>query len=142
MFKAISTVALVQLSAASINKDFISGLETGVHITDYHLFSEYSCPEPEMSNKIESALGMYKMAESMMVPKPSKKKSLKDGDEDDNSSMQLIEKLDKYAEQIAVVASVMDKEYTGGDFCQGLTIGYEGRSVVQSAAMGFIKGIF
>ncbi len=51
----------------------------------------------------------------------------------------LIMKLDKYSEQIAVIASTFD-DYEGGDFCAGLTIGYEGRNAIQGAVLGFAKG--
>lgn len=51
----------------------------------------------------------------------------------------LIAKLDKYSEQIAVIASAFDN-YNGGDFCAGLTVGYEGRSLAQGAVLGFAKG--
>jgi hypothetical protein len=36
----------------------------------------------------------------------------------------------------------MDLEYDGGDFCKGLTIGFEGRQVAQSMFVGAVKGAF
>lgn len=85
MIKLLSTVALAQLTSAAFTKDFVSGLETGVHITDADKFTEYNCPQPEVSDKIEGMLGMYRMASGMM-------KAQKTDEEN------LIVKLDKYSE--------------------------------------------
>lgn len=126
MIKLLSTVALAQMTTAAITGDFISGLETGVHVTDADKFVEYNCPEPEVSDKIQSMLGIARMASGMM-------KAQKTDEEN------LIAKLDKYSEQIAVIASTFDN-YDGGDFCAGLTVGYEGRSLAQGVILGFAKG--
>ena len=40
-----------------------------------------------------------------------------------------------------MVASVLDKGYEGGDFCEGLTVAYEGRHIATDAAMGFVKNL-
>merc|ERR1712071_273604 len=93
-------------------------------------FDDYSCPEPETSAKVDGYFNMYNMAKNMVAPKNNKKskKSSADAEPEEKDGMaELIEKVDKYADTIGVIMSVMDTEYEGGDFCQGLTVGFEGR---------------
>lgn len=84
---------------------------------------------------------MYNMAKNMMKPKSSGKKSVKSS-EPEEKSVDIFSKIDLYADQIGVIMSVMDPEYEGGDFCAGLTLGFEGRRVGQGMAMEFVKNIF
>ena len=69
MFKTLPAIALAQISAAAFTADFMSGVQTGVQITDLEMFEEYSCAEPELAPKIEQMMGMYNMAKTMMKPK-------------------------------------------------------------------------
>ena len=36
----------------------------------------------------------------------------------------------------------MDANYEGGDFCAGLTVGFEGRQVGQRAVMELVQSVF
>ena len=87
-------------------------------------------------------MGMFNMAKGMMKPhaKSSAKKLSEEYEQE--SDFDLLEKVDKYADQIAIIASVLDKNYAGGDFCEGLTVGYEGRQVATDMAMTLVKGMF
>jgi hypothetical protein len=38
-----------------------------------------------------------------------------------------------------VLVNVFEDEYEGGDFCAGLTVGYEGRKLVMMIAGKFIE---
>ena len=75
---------------------------------------------------------MYNMMKNMMGIKPTKKpskKQVEQENEEENGMKDLITKIDKYADTAALVFSVMDPNYEGGDFCAGLTVGFEGRQV-------------
>ena len=52
--------------------------------------------------------------------------------------MEAFDKVEAYAEQIGIIMSVMDDDYEGGDFCQGLTATFE----LKSIAMSLVKGMF
>ena len=58
----------------------------------------------------------------------------------DDKQKLLLDTVDEYANQLATIASVMDVDYEGGDFCAGLTVSYEIRSAVQEYTMDFMKG--
>lgn len=53
MFKTIAAAAVVANVHASVNGDFFQGAQTGAFITDATHFADYSCPEPEMSEKVD-----------------------------------------------------------------------------------------
>ena len=121
MIRTLTTLTLTQIATASINRNFFNGFETGIHVQDIDKFEDFKCPEPEMSSQVESMVGMFKMAKGMMKPQNSKQNL--------NQTANIIDKIDIYADQIAIIASVMDNKYEGGDFCAGLTLGYESRQV-------------
>lgn len=52
MFKTIASVALLQLANAEITSEFMSGAQTGIFLTSEEEFTDYSCPEPEMSEQV------------------------------------------------------------------------------------------
>ena len=140
MFKTIVAATAFTAVNAGINADFMQGVQTGAFIGNPAQFDDYSCPEPELSSKVEGYFNMYNMAKNMMKPK-STKKSVKSS-EPEEKSVDIFSKIDMYADQIGVIMSVMDPEYEGGDFCAGLTLGFEGRRVGQGMAMEFVKNIF
>lgn len=139
MFKTVIAATAVATASASINADFMSGFQTGVFLSDFKGFEDYSCPIPEMSDKVDNYVNMYNMAKGMMgvkAPKKGQNKSLKPSDD---PTQDLFSKFDNYVDQMGVIASVMDSNYDGGDFCQGLTMGFEGRQVMQSMAVHAVK---
>jgi hypothetical protein len=137
----VATAALATLGQAAINSDFMQGFQTGAFITSERDFEDYSCPEPEPSDKINQYLGMYNMAKNMMGGmNNNKKKGSKSApvEEEDN----LFDKIDDYIDQISVLVSIFSPDYDGGDFCAGLTAGYEGRSVAQGMFMNMLQNNF
>ncbi len=146
MFKTIAAAAVFANVNASVNGDFFQGAQTGAFITDAAHFADYSCPEPEMSDKVDQMMKMYNMAKAF-APKPAKQSKTVNIEIHAEASQPLdvvglIEKFDKYADSIGVLVSVMDASYEGGDFCQGLTVGYEARHIGQDFAMNFVKTMF
>jgi len=87
---------------------------------------------------------MYDMAKNMMgiSKKQDKKKKSAEVKENQNGMDDLFLKLDIYIDQITVIASVMDAEYDGGDFCAGMTVAFEGRQVAQGLFMNAVKTAF
>lgn len=144
MFKTIAAVAVVANVQATINGDFFQGAQTGAFITNAANFEDYSCPEPEMSAKVEQMMNMYNMAKAF-APKPPKQSKTVTIEVETSKPLDiagLIEKFDKYADSMGIVLSVMEPTYEGGDFCQGLTVGYEARHMGQDFAMNLVKSMF
>ena len=134
MFKTIAASMVVATASATVNADFFSGLQTGAFISNEDHFLDYSCPAPETSDKIEKYVNMYNMAKSMMGGNKKGKKGDKSVAPTEGPEA-MFAKIDKYIDEISVLASVMDESYEGGDFCQGLTVGYEGRNVVKAVVI-------
>lgn len=148
MFKTFAAAAVVANVQANINGDFFQGAQTGAFITNADNFADYSCPEPELSDKVEQMMKMYNMAKAF-APKPAKQTKTVTKTVDVHIEANepidlndLLEKIDKYADSLGVIVSVMDQAYEGGDFCQGLTVGYEARHIGQDAAMNMVKTFF
>jgi len=141
LFKTtIIAAAAVATASANVNADFMSGFQTGAFIGDFSEFEDYSCPLPDVSDNVNKYLNMYNMAKNMMGMQGKKDNKTVVNKKNGNDMVEMVDKVDKYIDQLSVVASVMDLEYDGGDFCQGLTIGFEGRQVAQSMFVGALKG--
>ena len=66
MNKALAATAMLQLSLAAPSGDFFQGAQTAVFLRDAEDFSDYSCPEPEMSEDIERYVNMIEPVKTMM----------------------------------------------------------------------------
>lgn len=55
-----------------------------------------------------------------------------------DATADLIAMVDSYVDQAGVILSVMDPQYDGGDFCQGLTVGFEIRQLSQAFVLNAI----
>jgi len=73
MFKTITSVALLSLANAEFNSEFISGAETGIFLSSEDDFTDYSCPEPEISEQVQNYINMYNSAKMFMGVTPPKK---------------------------------------------------------------------
>merc|ERR1712160_145805 len=93
------------------------------------------------SAKVDNAMNMFKMAKNMMGMNKAQNEA-SELEEEDNSQDKFFETVDKYAEQLSIVASAMDADYEGGDFCAGLTVGFEGRDIIKGKAMSMAKNMF
>jgi len=128
----LTAATVATLGQAAFNSDFLQGFQTGAFLGSAQEFDDYSCPEPESSAKMDNFLNMYNMGKQMMglggsSHKKGGKKGKKHEVEEEEGIEGLFNKIDKYMDQITIIASVLDDEYDGGDFCAGLTIAYEGR---------------
>ena len=54
----------------------------------------------------------------------------------------MFDKIDEYIEQASILYSVLDSAYEGGDFCAGLTVGYEGRLLAQQLISNTMLNMF
>merc|ERR1712187_1110345 len=113
MFKTISAVALVASSQAAINGEFFSGLQTGITVTNVAEFAEFQCPEPMISGKVAKGIQLFNAAKGVLAPK-----------NDDEVEGKLESTFNTYEDHFAMMFSLADG-YEAGDFCQGLTFGYE-----------------
>ena len=135
MFKTIAATMVAATATATVNADFFSGLQTGAFIGNEDHFLDYSCPAPETSEKIDNFVNMYNMAKSMMGGSKSKGKKGDKSVAPTEGPEAMFNKIDKYIDEISVLMSVMDEAYEGGDFCQGLTVGYEGRNIIKAVVI-------
>ena len=53
MYRAVIAATAATLATANINADFMQGFQTGVFVSDFDGFEDYSCPLPEMSENVE-----------------------------------------------------------------------------------------
>ena len=128
MLKTLVTSAIVaNIAEAGFSTDFIKGIQTGTFITNEKSLADYQCPEPEISSRVENYQTRYNMAKGVLAPKKSSRAS-RDSPVTD-SGPTLFDKIDQFSDQLAIVMSVTEKDYEGGDFCAGLIVGFEGRQV-------------
>jgi hypothetical protein len=66
MFKTLTATAILQLTNAAINSDFMAGAQTGIFLANEDQFLDYSCPEPEISDQVQNYFNMYNTAKMMM----------------------------------------------------------------------------
>ncbi len=114
MLRYLPTFAIATVCQATLTNDFFDGLQTGARLSNLDQFEEYSCAEPELTERVEKLLGMYNMAKVMI--KADNKKSF--------------EFIDKYASELAIIASQLDDSNEDSDFCEGLTVGFKVRQIV------------
>ena len=129
MFKTIASVALLQLANAELTSEFISGAQTGIFLASEEDFVDYSCPEPEMSEQVQTYINMYNSAKMMMGITTPKKPKAGQPEPEPQAMAGFFAKIDQYKDQVGTIISVMDENYEGGDFCSGLTVAFELRQV-------------
>ena len=149
MKSCLTIAATATLASAGFSNEFIKGMQTGAFITAARQLDDYNCPEPEIDPKAEKGLNMLNMAKNFM-PKGGKaqkeevdtsaKKTFGSSSKTAQKEPDMFDKIDDYADQLVTIYSVMSRQYEGGDFCQGIIVGYEGRSVGQDVLMSVIKG--
>lgn len=89
-----------------------------------------------MSEQVQSYFNMYNSLK-MMLNGGMKNKNMKHSDDEEVSPINsLFDRIDTYSEQIGTIISVMSPEYEGSDFCQGLTVSFEAKSVALQVASG------
>jgi hypothetical protein len=87
---------------------------------------------------------MYNSAKMMMGVTSHKKKNVKasEPEPEANPVAAIFAKIDLYKDQVGTIMSAMDASYEGGDFCSGLTVAYEVRSVGMQLVQVVISGMF
>ena len=66
MLRYLPTFVIATVCQATITSDFFDGLQTGARLSNLDQFEEYSCAEPEMTERVQQVLGMYNMAKGMI----------------------------------------------------------------------------
>ena len=108
--------------------DFLTGFEGGIFLrNNTQQFEEYGCPEQHASldevkafkNGIKPLKGM---AEALLGGKP------------DETLDQIIDTIFLFVDSFDKFIGVFDEEYSGGEFCAGLTFGKEGAKLLQTIA--------
>ena len=89
-----------------------------------------------MSEDVERYVNMIEPVKMMMGGNKKPKKG--QAPEETNPMIAMLDKLTAYGEQVGIIMSVMNEDYDGGDFCQGLTATFEAKQI----AMSLVKGMF
>lgn len=98
-------------------------------------FNQYECPIPKPSGKVDGYLKMYNSAKTMLgvgVKSQSSKKSKA-------PEPTIFDSIDQNMNQLSVLFSAFDPKYEGGDFCAGLTVGFEGRVLASNLLFNGMK---
>ena len=122
--------------ATGFSKEFIKGGETGMFLASKDQLQDYNCPEPIKS---ETITGLVEMFKSITAYLETYKLKHSEGPSWKDSLYSILVALTIMLDKAAVVFTLMQGGYDGGDFCSGLTIGFEARDVLTKALGGNIK---
>ena len=122
--------------ATGFSKEFIKGGETGMFLASKDQLQDYNCPEPIKS---ETITGLVEMFESITAYLESYKLKHREGPSWKDSLHCILVALTIMLDKAAVVFTLMQGGYEGGDFCSGLTIGFEAKDVLTKAFGGNIR---
>ena len=113
--------------ATGFSKEFIKGGETGMFLASKDQLQDYNCPEPIKS---ETITGLVEMFESITAYLESYKLKHREGPSWKDSLHCILVALTIMFDKAALVFTLMQGGYEGGDFCSGLTIGFEAKDVL------------
>ena len=135
---AIMAMLATVISASSIFRmnvkdklttDFLTGFESGIFLRDSTAkFEEYGCPETHAE---ASELGEMKK----LIPGfKDITKLLNGGRSDGHILEEIIETMELFIGSFDKFIGVFDADYSGGDFCAGLTFGMQGTVLLEKVA--------
>ena len=109
--------------------DFLLGFESGLFLRqNTQQFQDYNCPDQEVDSKevgeFKKALGPIKGLAAMIGG----------GGKPDPTINEIMDTLELFVGSFDKFIGVFDAEYTGGDFCAGLTFGMQGSKMLEKVA--------
>ena len=113
--------ALVAVSSA-FEAEFIRGCQTGIFVQNEEQFEDYSCEMVGVPQSWEAAIEMSRPMMAML-------EGMNKGKMPPTVAF-LFDNIDT----IGHLASVMNKEYDGGEFCKGLIFAKEGAALAMNLA--------
>ena len=109
----------------------MTGFETGIVLRKSpDQINEYSCQKPAISNP------EFRKVKELW---PSVTGMLKTLQKDDVELHNMLATLDVVIVHLDELVGVFDKDYTGGDFCSGLSFGFNGSNLLFSIAESLVK---
>ena len=128
-----SAGSLMDLNVSNkMSTDFLTGFEGGIFLkNNTDQFEEYGCPEQHPEN-VEMAMikSSFKASKGMLTAVAGG--SL--GDEAMESIDNIMETMTLFIDSFDKFIGVFDDDYTGGDFCAGLTFGMQGTEMLYHVA--------
>ena len=132
-------IALTSVNAASVftmnvkekmTVDFLTGFESGIFLrNNSKQFEEYGCPDQMADSKEIAAI--------KMGLEPIKQLGSKGTFTNGKPIPELIDIIDTlllFTDSFDKFIGVFDNEYSGGDFCAGLTFGMQGTKMLEKVA--------
>ena len=111
-----------------MSTDFLTGFESGLFLTNNtEQFDEYQCPSQEIDSRqfaqFKNAINPLKMMASSVT-----------GGKQDSKIHEIFDTIEMFVSSMDKFIGVFDPDYTGGDFCAGLTFGMQGSKMLQKLA--------
>ena len=136
-FAAIMAYIATAVSASSIFRmnvkdkltpDFLTGFESGIFMRNgQQQFDEYGCPESHADSR---ELGEI----TKLIPNLRDMTKLINGGKEDPLLNEILETMELFIGSFDKFIGVFDQDYSGGDFCAGLTFGMQGTKLLEKVA--------
>ena len=138
----VALVSLVSFSSAenlanmgssqSLNGDFLTGFESGIFLRQSEdQYKEYGCPKASVEHEdFQRVKEMLPAVKSMM--------GIMNKGKDGEEMINMLESLTVFIDHMDELVGVFQTQYTGGDFCAGLTFGYKGSNLLFTIASDII----
>jgi len=109
-----------------LTSDFLTGFESGIFLREKEdQIKEYGCPKAEV--KLEE----FKKVKDML---PAVTTMVGIMNQNDPEMKHMLESLTLFVNHLDELIGVFDNEYSGGDFCAGLTFGQAGSNLLYKMA--------
>ena len=110
-----------------MSTDFLTGFESGIFIrNNTHQFEEYGCPAESVDSE------EFKQFKGALQPIRG---LLNMGGKPDPTIIEIIDTMETFVGSFDKFIGVFDEDYTGGDFCAGLTFGMQGAQMLEKIAV-------
>uniref|UniRef100_A0A7S3G019 Uncharacterized protein n=1 Tax=Strombidium rassoulzadegani TaxID=1082188 RepID=A0A7S3G019_9SPIT len=113
----------------TLSTDFLTGFESGIFMrNNTNQFDEYGCPDESVDS--EEYLAFKKAIEPIKAMT-----GFLTGGKPDPMIDEIISTVDTFVASFDKFIGVFDENYTGGDFCAGLTFGMQGSQMLETIAV-------
>jgi hypothetical protein len=128
--KSIIAIFTVIFTAAFARdeKDFFSGMQTGIFVVSEQQLEDYSCPMPTLGPMVKQGEAMIPMMKEMT-------KNM-------GSGAKMIEAMTDMVHQISVIYSIFMVEYDGGEYCKGLIFAHNTAAILKKLFGKFYDDMF
>jgi hypothetical protein len=128
--KSFVSVLLVASATAAFTPEFMQGAQTGIWLKNETQFTDYECAMPTMHPSAQMALNMFLPVKTMM-------EGMNQGE-----PIAALDALSTITKQLAIIYSLFNTDYDGGEFCQGLIVSKELATIFWGFGSKFVHGFF